>query len=347
MLARVETLSRRDLNRALLARQGLLEPLDLPLPAALEAVCGIQAQYAPSMYIGLWSRLHRFARDDLTRALEQRAVVQATLLRVTIHAVSPADFWAFALATRTARRRWWLRAMRADAPPEAELERAAERLRAALAGGATLRRTEIEALVGKVLTRGVGLWVDLVRVPPAGTWERRRADVFGLAEDWIGPPAVRGDPVEHLVTRYLRAFGPASRNDVASFTGLKLGDLRPALAALELVRYASEDGEELLDVPGGALPGGALAAPVRFLPTWDAALLVHARRTGVLPERFRRLVFHTRNPHSVPTFLVDGEVAGAWKHEDGAIRLDPFEPLPPAAREAVEAEAVPLAGFHA
>jgi hypothetical protein len=299
------------------------------------------------MYIGLWSRLHRFARDDLTRALEQRAVVQATLLRVTIHAVSPEDFWAFALATRTARRRWWLRAMRADAPPEAELERAAERLRAALAGGATLRRTEIEALVGKVLTRGVGLWVDLVRVPPAGTWERRRADVFGLAEDWIGPPAVRGDPVEHLVTRYLRAFGPASRNDVASFTGLKLGDLRPALAALELVRYASEDGEELLDVPGGALPGGALAAPVRFLPTWDAALLVHARRTGVLPERFRRLVFHTRNPHSVPTFLVDGEVAGAWKHEDGAIRLDPFEPLPPAAREAVEAEAVPLAGFHA
>src|ERR687897_527517 len=307
MLARVERLSRRDLNRALLARQGLLEPLDLPLPAALEAVCGIQAQYAPSMYIGLWSRLHRFARDDLTRALEQRAVVQATLLRVTIHAVSPEDFWAFALATRAARRTWWLRAMRA----------------------------------------GVGLWVALVGVPPAGTWERRRADVFGLAEDWIGPPALRGDPVEHLVTRYLRAFGPASRNDVASFTGLKLGDLRPALAALELVRYASEDGEELLDVPGGALPGGALAAPVRFLPTWDAALLVHARRTGVLPERFRRLVFHTRNPHSVPTFLVDGEVAGAWKHEDGAIRLDPFEPLMPAAREAVEAAAVPLADLHA
>ena len=346
MLARVETLSRRDLNRALLARQGLLEPLDLPLPAALEAVCGIQAQYAPSMYVGLWSRLRRFARDDLTHALEQRTVVQATLLRVTIHAVSPEDFWPFALATRAARRTWWLRAMRADAPPEAELERAAERLRAELAGGATLRRAEVEALVGKVLTRGVGLWVDLVRVPPAGTWERRRADVFGLAEDWIGPPAVRGDPVEHLVARYLRAFGPASRKDVASFTGLKLGDLRPALAALELVRYASEDGEELLDVPGGALPGSAVAAPIRFLPTWDAALLVHARRAGVLPERFRPLVFHVRNPHSLPTFLVDGEVAGAWKHEDGAIRLDPFEPLTPAAREAVEAAALPLVAFH-
>jgi hypothetical protein len=343
----VETLSRRDLNRALLARQGLLAPLDAPLPAALDALCGIQAQYAPSMYVGLRARLRAFARDDLTRALERREVVQATLLRVTIHLVSPQDFWPFALATRAARRTWWLRARRADAPPEAAMERAAERLRGELAGGATLRRTEVEALVGKVVAHGIGLWVDLVRVPPAGTWERRRADVFGLAEDWIGPPAVDGDPVEHLVARYLRAFGPASRKDVASFTGLKLGELAPALEALEPARFASEDGEALLDLPGGALPGASVDAPVRFLPTWDAALLVHARRTGVLPERFRPLIFHTRNPHSLPTFLVDGEVAGTWKHEDGAIRIAPFEPLPAAAREAVEAAAALLAAFHA
>jgi hypothetical protein len=237
--------------------------------------------------------------------------------------------------------------MRADAPSAAEIERAAARLRAELAGGATLRRTEIEALLGKRIAHGIGHWVDLVRVPPSGTWERRRADLYGLAEEWIGPPQVAGDPVEHLVARYLRAFGPASRKDVASFTGLKLGDLKPALAALGLRRFAAEDGEELLDVPDGALPGAAAAVPVRFLPTWDAVLLVHARRTGVLPERFRPRIFHVRMPQSVPTFLVDGAVAGTWKWVDGEIVLEEFEPLPAAVREAVEAAAVPLAAFHA
>ena len=206
------------------------------------------------------------------------------------------------------------------APRAAGMERAGATLRAALADGATLRRAEIDELLGKQTAHGIGMWVDLVRVPPSGTWERRRADVFGLAEDWIGPPAVDGDPLEHLVARYLRAFGPASRKDVASFTGLKLGDLKPALAALGPERYASESGDELLDMPGAPLPGGDVAAPVRFLPTWDAALLVHARRTQVLPERFRPRIFHVKMPQSVPTFLVDGAVAGTWRWVDGRDR---------------------------
>ena len=348
ILRRVETLSQRDLNRALLARQGLLEPLALGLPAALDAVCGIQAQYAPSMYVGAWSRMRGLARDDVTRALERREVVQATLLRGTIHLVSPQDYWAFALAIREERRTWWLRATaKAGAPRAAGMERAGATLRAALADGATLRRAEIDELLGKQTAHGIGMWVDLVRVPPSGTWERRRADVFGLAEDWIGPPAVDGDPLEHLVARYLRAFGPASRKDVASFTGLKLGDLKPALAALEPERYGSESGEELLDVPDAPLPGGDVAAPVRFLPTWDAALLVHARRTQVLPERFRPRIFHVKMPQSVPTFLVDGAVAGTWRWVDGEIVLEPFEPLPGDVLAEVRAAAEPLAAFHA
>ena len=227
------------------------------------------------------------------------------------------------------------------------MKRAAGRLRKALAGGATLRRTEIDQLLGKQTAHGIGMWVDMVRVPPSGTWERRRADLFGLAEDWIGPPEVDGDPVERLVARYLRAFGPASRKDVASFTGLKLGQLKAAFAALPLDRYASEEGEELLDVPDGLLPGGDAEAPIRFIPTWDAALLVHARRTQVLPERFRPLCFNVKMPQSVPTFMVDGAVAGTWKWVDGEIVLEAFEPLPSDVLDEVRAAAGPLAAFHA
>src|ERR687898_368682 len=111
----MRTLTQRELNRALLARQLLLERARTPLPRALERIAGIQAQYAPSMYIGLWSRLEGFERGALTAALERRSVVQATPMRSTIHLVSKADSWPFALATREPRRESWLRAVR-DAP---------------------------------------------------------------------------------------------------------------------------------------------------------------------------------------------------------------------------------------
>jgi hypothetical protein len=340
----VRTLSQRELNRALLARQLLLERGRMPLPRALERVGGIQAQYAPSMYIGLWSRLEGLERDALTGALERRSVIQATLMRSTIHLVSKADFWPLALATRAARRESWRRSL-IDAPSPRAMATAARRLRAALDG--PLTRKEIEALLGKSTARAVGLWIDLVRVPPSGTWERRRADLYAAAEDWLGPPPDVDDPAAHLVRRYLAAFGPAAPKDVANFTGLPPAELRPLFDRLELRRFRSEDGAALLDVPRAPLPDPETPAPPRFLPTWDATLLVHARRTGLLSEEHRRRIFTVRTPHSFPTFLVDGRVAGTWRYEDGAIRLDPFGPLDAATRRELRQEADRLAEFHA
>jgi hypothetical protein len=342
----VRTVSRRELNRALLARQLLLERGRMPLPEALERVGGLQAQYAPSMYIGLWSRLDGFERGALTAALEQRTVVQATLMRSTIHLVSRADFWPFALATRAARRASWMKA-RPDAGSAREMAGAARTLRRRLGGG-VLARKEVEELLGKPRARGVGLWIDLVRVPPSGTWERRRADLYAAAADWIGEPDVAaGAATEHLVRRYLAGFGPASRKDVANFTGLAPADVGPVLERLDLRRFRTDDGEELLDVPDGPLPDPDTPAPPRFLPTWDANLLIHARRTGILPEEHRPKIFHVKAPQSFPTFLVDGAVAGTWKHEDGAIRLDPFARLDAASRRALTEEADRLADLHA
>jgi hypothetical protein len=336
------TLTARELNRALLARQGLLERSERSIPEMLDAMGTLQAQYAPSMYVGLWSRLAGFERDSLTRALEEREVVQATLMRVTIHLCSRADYWPLTLPVRAARRTWWRRATKG--PDEAEMEAAAQTLRDALKGG-PLRKKEIDALLGKPVAHGIGLWVDMVRVPPSGTWERRRADLYGLAEEWVPPPPIDPDAaLDHLVTRYLTGFGPAAKAEIANWAGMTPKDVEPALGRLTLRRFAAEDGTELLDLPDLPLPDAGTPAPVRFLGTWDACLLVHARRALILPEAHRPRIFNTKMPQSVGTFLVDGAVAGAWR-PDGTV--EPFEALRAATRRAVAAEAARLAAFSA
>ena len=344
----MRVLTERELNRALLARQLLLERATVALPEALERMGCLQAQYAPSMYIGLWSRVAGFRREDLTGALEDRSVVQGTLMRVTIHLVSRADYWPLALAVREARRALWLRATRHMATAE-QLAESAAVLREAVRER-PLRRPEIDQLVGRDRAIGVGLWEDFVRVPPSGTWERRRADLYAAAEDWLGPPPASLDieaATEHLVLRYLQGFGPATAADVADWGGLRTADVAAVLDRLDLRRFADEAGRTLYDLPDGPIPDPAAPAPVRFLPTWDASLLVHARRKGVIAEEHRPLVFNTKTPHSVCTFLVDGTVAGSWRYEKGKVRLEPFAPLAPAVLEEVEEEAARLAAFHA
>ena len=118
------------------------------------------------------------------------------------------------------------------------------------------------------------------------------------------------------------------------------------LDRLTLRRFRDEDGGELVDVPRAPLPNAETPTPVRFLPTWDAILLVHARRTGVLPEEHRSRIFSTKMPQSVGTFLVDGAVAGTWKHDSGRVRWEAFERLDPASMREVEEEAERLATFY-
>ena len=263
-------LTPRELNRALLARQLLLERATVAVPRALELMGCLQAQYAPSMYIGLWSRVEGLRRDDLTRLLEERAI-------------------------------------------------------------------------------GVGLWLDLVRVPPSGTWERRRADLYGSAEDWLGPspPGLTKEAATaHLVRRYLTGFGPGTAADTADWGGLRTADVQAVLDGMRLHRFTTEEGLQLYDLPGAPLPDAGTPAPVRFLPTWDASLLVHARRKGILAEEHRPLIFNTKTPHSVPTFVVDGRVAGTWRYEKGEVRVQPFEPLPKRVQAEVDEEASRLAAFH-
>ena len=270
-------LTTRELNRALLARQLLLERSDLPLVRAVERIGGIQAQYAPSAYIGLWSRLRHFDLDALTKALERRRVIQATLMRATIHIVSAADYPRFLEGIRTVRREWWSRVGRRRAG-SIDMAAAARLLRRALRDGPRRQRELVEVLQAEGFPRmawsGAGMWVDMVRVPPSGTWGQRRADLYGLADGWVPDRSVtEADGRVHLLRRYLGAFGPASLADASNWAGLPVTALRPAVDALRLRRFRDQAGGELLDLPRAPLPDPDTPAPVRFIPTWDAILL--------------------------------------------------------------------------
>jgi hypothetical protein len=192
------------------------------------------------------------------------------------------------------RQDWWLTTHGGE-HPNADLNGIVERLRRELAGR-TWQRKELDALLrahGSNIWEGV--WIELVRVPPSGTWERRRADLFKLAAEWLPPREVsEGEGLDHLLRRYLAGFGSARLTDAPSWAGVPVAKLRSAAGRLRLRQFQDEEDKELLDVLRAPLPAEDTAAPVRFLPTWDAALLVHARRTQILPERFRPLVFSTR-----------------------------------------------------
>ncbi len=218
-------LSTRELNRALLGRQLLQEGSKLPLTRALERVGGLQSQYAPSAYVALWSRLHLSSREALTTALEQRRAVQATLMRATIHVVSARDFPLLAAPTRKGRREWWLRAQGKHLKG-IDMETVAARIRKHLSDGPRRHSELMELLKAegfpRIAVASAGMWVDLVRVPPSGTWEQRRADLYGLAGNWLdrsNPTEAEG--LQHLVRRYLGGFGPASLNDLSSSRGCR------------------------------------------------------------------------------------------------------------------------------
>jgi hypothetical protein len=337
------TLTVRELNRALLARQMLLERVTAPLPRVLERMGGLQAQYAPSMYIGLWSRVEGLERDAVTRGLERRSIVQGSMMRATIHLVSKRDYWPFVVGIRRGLQEWWLR-IHKDVSRR-EIAANDRKVRRALRGK-TLSRGELEEVIGRRWA-GAPVFVDLVRAPPSGTWERRRADIYALAEDWLGPENATEDAgIEHLIRRYLQGFGPARPAEIADWASLDITPVKRALERLELRRFQDEEGKELVDLPRLPIPDADTPAPVRFLPVWDATLLVHARRTQILPERYRSRVFNVRTPQSVNAFLVDGQVAGTWRYEKGRVKLTPFGRLTKTVRAELNEEADRLAEFH-
>jgi hypothetical protein len=225
-------------------------------------------------------------------------VIQGWVMRSTIHMVSAGDYWPLNLAVRRHRREWQTRSFRKELAG-LDMEEIAGRVRDLLRDGPRKGKEMQDLLLAEGYPRiawiGSQVWVDLVRVPPSGTWERRRGDLFGLAEEWVCPEkGTEAQGLRHLIRRYFQGFGPASINDLSSWAGIPVAALRPVIEKLGLRRFTDENGGELLDLPRQPLPEPDTRAPPRFIPTFEATLLTQARRTQFLPEEYRSLVFSVR-----------------------------------------------------
>ncbi|AEE46605.1 winged helix DNA-binding domain-containing protein [Cellulomonas fimi] len=383
-MALLPPLTRVELNRALLARQHLLERATTGTVDAVEHLVGLQAQNAWSPYVGLWSRVAGFTHDDLGDALLDRRLVRTAVMRGTIHLLSARDARVLPTLTAPLYERDLLTNTQ-HGPALRTLDVAAVTARA---------RTLVEeeprpsTVLGRLLAQD---WPDvapttlayaargtlpLVQVPPRGVWGRSGATTWTTTDAWLGAPDgtvpdvrdpdVLAAELERLVLRYLAAFGPASVADVQAWSGLtglaavveRLGD--------RVVRFAAEPApgrsrpREVLDVPDGPRPPAQTPAPVRFLPDLDNVLLGHADRTRIVSDEQRRAM-QSRNGVVPGTVLVDGEVAATWRvqrdrlepgpgrrrRERATLVVTPFAPLAAHHRREVALEAEAFVTFFA
>jgi hypothetical protein len=360
-----KTISLRQLNRATLARQGLLDPLPrLSTPRAVARLGSLQAQHPDWPPFALHSRLPASAAADLARARARRSVVRATLMRITVHVVHADDFWPMSTLTLPFRvdqwRAWYKRdpttspiGKRLTATHAAVLAALRERPLAIRDMEAIMaeRLKPSDILPNRSLWRHVSGAIPLVLVPyPEEAYGRAR---YAAAEAWLGPPtATQSDPEraeEHVAERYLAAFGPATADDLAAYVGRGkgIGRWRRSIERMaeRLVRFVDEGGREIFDLARAPRPDPDTAAPPRLLARWDSLLLAWGTRdrARVLPPEHQSTVI-TNNADVLPTFLVDGFVAGTWlprTGRDGAPRIElrPFGRLSARDREALEWEA--------
>lgn len=323
--------SLRQLNRATLARQMLLERQRMPVVDAVRRLLAVQAQEPASPYVALWNRLHDFDPAGLDTAFGSLEVVRAPLLRLTLHAVAADDLPVVRLAMRPALRAAALldRRFTSSGLSVADADRLADDLVAFAAVPRT--REEILAHLGPGLPPGVWralrLIAPLIRAPDEQPWSFERAGRFVARPD-DGPDLDPDAATQRLIVRYLRAFGPASPRDFAQFTMLRRAHTRAAWDRVraDLVTMQDPRGTTLFDLPDRPLPDGDVPAPPRLLPMWDAVLLAYADRGRVLPDAVRAHLIR-RNGDVLPAVLVDGFAAGAWRHVDGGIEVASFQAL--------------------
>jgi hypothetical protein len=354
--AAYRVLTLRELNRAMLARQMLLERQTIPALDAVERLAGLQAQVPSPPYVGLWTRLKDFRREELTRLMEERQVVRATLMRATLHLMTAEDY----LLLRPALQPALTRSMNSIAGKRLEgldLNRLVGTAREYFESGPRpfadfrLLLAEFEPDRDQsALAYAVRTQLPLVQVPTGGVWGYSGNVPFTTAEKWLGRDLSGSEDPRGLVLKYLAAFGPATVRDVQTWSGrirLKesVEEIKPELRVLR-----DENDNELIDLPDAPLPPGDTPAPPRFVPDYDNLVLSHADRGRVISDEHRKKVFLSA-ARVRATFLIDGFVRGVWKVEKtrraATLVIEPFERLSRGDRDSLSEEGERLVRFLA
>jgi hypothetical protein len=354
-----DVLARRQLNRALLDRQLLLQRVEMPAAEAIEHLVGLQAQEPKDPYLGLWTRLHGFRPGDLASLISERQAVRMSLYRGTIHLVTARD----AVRLRPVVKPVLDRLFYSGSPFGRRV--ANVNLDDVLAGataliaeqpctGAQVRRFIAERWPdgdAEALAAAVNYLVPLVQIPPRGLWDKSGQATRALLESWLGQPVSVDSSPQEMILRYLRAFGPATVMDIQAWSGLTrvreaVEPLRPQLRA-----FRDEKGRELLDLPDGLLPDPDTPAPPRFLPVYDNVFLGHADRARIVSEDERRRAFMGMTMGNITTVLIDGFVRANWKldreGENATLRITPIASLSKQEIIDLEAEGSRLLAFLA
>ncbi|WP_280266266.1 winged helix DNA-binding domain-containing protein [Nocardia wallacei] len=350
-----DVLSNRVLNRTLLARQHLLERSTLTVPQMCEYLVGLQAQDVPPPFVGLWSRIADFDPEAVSSGLRDRALVRITLMRGTIHLVTAADAVRIAphiqpeLEKVPFRKGFNYGAM-VGLDPEAVRRSGEKVLGDAPMSAADLRKRAAEEFPDRDPGAVVQTWLyqlPVLQTPPRGLWKNNSRPVWSRIEPWLGTALVPDYPLEELVVRYLRAFGPASTMDVQTWSRL-LG-IKDAVDRLgDRVRtYTDERGRVLYDAADAELADPDRPAPVRFLGWYDNLYLSHQDRGRIVPDGAAPPL--QRMALQVAPVLVDGYLAGTYKvftdRELARLRTAPGRKWSRAERSAVESEGAALLSF--
>ncbi|MGH8912024.1 MAG: winged helix DNA-binding domain-containing protein, partial [Acidimicrobiia bacterium] len=335
--------------------------------AVVGRLAGLQAQHANAPYVALWSRRRDQTLADLEAALVDRSVVKATIMRSTLHLVAASDFWAFDAACSPGRVGVWSATARRVGVDllklNAVLIEFCREPRTVAEMEAHLAETFDGRLSGPDLVSGVrnsGFRMasaagGLVHVPPSGLWKSHRRPSYQAARSWLGddPELSSEAGLATAVERYLGAYGPASEGDILKWLGeRRVTKLRAAVQSLEdrVAASIGHDDRQLVDLAELAVPGGDIPAPVRFLSRWDSVLIAYDVRDRILPDEYRSAVIK-KNGDFLPTFLVDGFVAGLWSVEenkgDAVLRIESFAKVPAADRRALKVEGEELVRYVA
>ena len=181
-----------------------------------------------------------------------------------------------------------------------------------------------------------------MQLPPRGLWPTRKGAARArvtTVEHWLGRPLSGETRPATTIRRYLAAFGPATVQDIAAWSGLT--KVREAVESLaDLRTLETDDGRELLDIQDGPFPDPETPAPPRFLPPFDNVVLAHKDRTRIATDRDRLI-----RALDKPMLLIDGFLRGTWKRDDDRITVDVWDPLTDEEQRQVDEEAERLTTF--